>query len=110
VFRTANGKEIDNLIYFTLYDLGKVADSFKQFGPHHQPIHYDRTKCVSRVYTVISNEKDLAAMKKGGKATEEIRTNFGVDLLIQDNGGYSVLWASISSSILDLEFLAYVLF
>lgn len=26
------------------------------------------------------------------KMTREIRTNFGVDLLIQDNAGYSVLW------------------
>jgi hypothetical protein len=38
------GKEVDNSVYFTLYGLGKIAESFKQIGPYHIPIHYDRTK------------------------------------------------------------------
>jgi hypothetical protein len=63
VFRLGYGKQMDGSIYFTLYGLGKVADSFKQFGPYHQPIHYDRTKAASKVYTMISNE-NLVAMKK----------------------------------------------
>jgi hypothetical protein len=29
------GKEIDNSIYFTLYGLGKVAQSFNQIGPYN---------------------------------------------------------------------------
>ena len=63
VFRLGYGKEIDKSIYFTLYGLGKVADSFKQFGPYHQPIHYDRTKGAGKVYTMISNG-DLVDMRK----------------------------------------------
>jgi hypothetical protein len=29
------GKEIDNSVYFTLYGLGKIAESFKKVGPYH---------------------------------------------------------------------------
>jgi hypothetical protein len=56
------GKEVDNSIYFTLYNLGKVADSFKQFGPY-LPIHYDRTKTAIRIYTTMSNS-GLVDIKK----------------------------------------------
>jgi hypothetical protein len=63
MFRLGHGKEIDGSIYFSLYGLGKVADSFKQFGPYHQPIQYDRTKVADRIYTMISNN-GLVAMRK----------------------------------------------
>jgi hypothetical protein len=43
-------KEIDNLIYFTLYKLSKVADSFKDINPYHLPINYDRSKVAIKVY------------------------------------------------------------
>src|SRR5213080_1050121 len=60
------GKEIDNSIYFTLYGLGKVAESFKQIGPFHIAIHYDRTKVANRIYTMISNNGLVAIRKIGG--------------------------------------------
>jgi hypothetical protein len=63
MFRLGYGKEIDSSIYFTLYGLGKIADSFKQIGPYLLPIHYDRTKVASRIYTMISNN-GLVAMRK----------------------------------------------
>ncbi|MGN6631090.1 MAG: hypothetical protein ACTHKP_02465 [Nitrososphaeraceae archaeon] len=62
VFRPT-GKEMDNSVYYTLYSLSKIADSLKQFGPYHQPIHYDRTKVAGRVYTIL-HEKGLVIMKK----------------------------------------------
>ncbi|MGC1929989.1 MAG: hypothetical protein WA667_13510 [Candidatus Nitrosopolaris sp.] len=49
------GKEIDDQIYFTLYALKKVADSFKELNPHHLPIQYDRIKVAIKIYTVLSN-------------------------------------------------------
>ncbi len=49
------GKEFDDSVYFTLYTLGKVADSFKKTMPYHIPIHYDRTKVAIRIYSMISN-------------------------------------------------------
>jgi hypothetical protein len=57
------GREIDNSIYFTLYKLWQVADSFKQIKPYHLPIHYDRTKVAIRIYTMISNN-GLVAIRK----------------------------------------------
>lgn len=48
------GKEIDSSIYFTLYGLGKVANSLKQIGPYRLPITYDRIKAI-RIYTMMSN-------------------------------------------------------
>ena len=47
MFRLGFGKEIDSSTYFTLYGLGKVADSFKQIRPYLLAIHYDRTKVAS---------------------------------------------------------------
>jgi hypothetical protein len=61
VFRSI-GKEMDNLVYYTLHSLGKIADSIKQLGPYHQPIHYDRTKVAGRVYTILC-KKGLVIMK-----------------------------------------------
>lgn len=60
------GKEIDNSIYFTLYGLGKVAQSFKQIGPYHMSIQYDRTKVATRIYNMISNNGLIAIKKMGG--------------------------------------------
>jgi hypothetical protein len=61
------GKEIDNSVYFTLYGLGKVAESFKQIGPYHTPIQYDRTKVATRIYNMISNNGLVAIKKMGGE-------------------------------------------
>jgi hypothetical protein len=63
MFRLGYGKEIDGSVYFSLYVLGQVAAMFKQFGPYHQPIHYDRTKVATRIYTMLSNN-GLVAMRK----------------------------------------------
>jgi hypothetical protein len=64
MFRLEQGKELDGSVYFSLYGLGQVADSFKQRGPHHQPIQYERTRVANRIYTMISNRKGLVAMRK----------------------------------------------
>ena len=58
-----SGKEIDNSLYFTLYYLKEVANSFKDISPYHIPIHYDRTKVAIKVYNMISNN-GLVAIKK----------------------------------------------
>jgi hypothetical protein len=60
------GKQIDNSIYFTLYKLWQVADSFKQIKPYFLPIHYDRTKVAIRIYTLISNNGWVAIKKIDG--------------------------------------------
>jgi predicted transcriptional regulator len=60
------GKEIDNSVYFTLYGLSKVAESFKQIGPYHLAINYDRTKVATRIYNMISNDGLVAVRKIGG--------------------------------------------
>lgn len=73
------GKEIDNSIYFTLYGLGKVAESFKLMGPHHAAIQYDRTKVATRIYNMISNN-GLVAIKKIGGETYITITEKGEDV------------------------------
>jgi hypothetical protein len=65
IFRSS-GKEIDNSIYFTLYKLGKVADSFKDISPYHLPIHYDRTKVAIKIYTMLSKNGFVAIRKIKG--------------------------------------------
>jgi len=67
MFRLAQGRPIDSSIYFTIYGLGEVAAKFKQFGPYHQAIHYDRTKVAGRVYTMISNKDLVTITKKEGE-------------------------------------------
>ncbi|MGC1928787.1 MAG: hypothetical protein WA667_07405, partial [Candidatus Nitrosopolaris sp.] len=57
------GKEIDNSIYFTLYRLKEVANSFKDISPYHLPICYDRTKVAIKIYNMISND-GLVAIRK----------------------------------------------
>jgi hypothetical protein len=85
------GKEVDNSIYFTLYNLGKVADSFKQFGPYHLPIHYDRTKTAIKIYTMMSNsglvdikkiegETYVTTTKKGDDVSTKFFSSLGRDL------------------------------
>ena len=73
------GKEIDNSVYFTLYGLGKVVESFKQMGPYHTPIQYDRTKVATRIYNMISNS-GLVAVKKIGGETYITITDKGEDV------------------------------
>jgi hypothetical protein len=53
IFRLTYGEKIDKSSYFTLHGLGQGADKFKQFGPYHQPIHYDRTKVAGRIYSIF---------------------------------------------------------
>ena len=69
------GKQMDNSVYFTLYKLWQVADSFKQIKPYFLPIHYDRTKVAIRIYTLISNNGWVAIKKIDGdtyvRLTEE---------------------------------------
>jgi predicted transcriptional regulator len=73
------GKEIDNSVYFTLYGLGKVAESFKGIGPYHVPIQYDRTKVATRICNMISNN-GLVAIKKMGGETYITITDKGEDV------------------------------
>ena len=79
MFRLGYGKEIDKSIYFTLYGLGKVADSFKQIRPYLLAIHYDRTKVASRIYTMISNNGLVAMRKMDGETYVKI-TEKGDDI------------------------------
>jgi hypothetical protein len=58
-----SGKEIDNSIYFTLYALKEIANSFKDISPYHLPLNYDRSKVASKVYFLISNN-GLVDIKK----------------------------------------------
>jgi predicted transcriptional regulator len=58
-----SGKEIDNSIYFTLYALKEIANSFKDISPYHIPINYDRSKVAIKVYNMISNN-GLVDIKK----------------------------------------------
>jgi hypothetical protein len=62
------GKEMDSSVYFTLYGLGKIAESLKKFGPYRQLSRYDRTRIADRVYTLLS-DKDLVIIKKIGPDT-----------------------------------------
>ncbi|NAL78154.1 hypothetical protein [Nitrososphaera sp. AFS] len=80
------GKEIDNSVYFTLYGLGKVAESFKEMGPYHIPIQYDRTKVATRIYNMIS-ERGLVTVKKMEGETYITITDKGEDVstkILQD--------------------------
>jgi hypothetical protein len=58
-----SGNEIDNSIYFTLYALKEIANSFKDISPYHLPIIYDRSKVATKVYNMISND-GLVDIKK----------------------------------------------
>jgi predicted transcriptional regulator len=85
IFRSF-GKEIDNSIYFTLYGLGKVADSFKQIRPYNIPVHYDRIKAF-KIYTKMSNT-DLVVIKKIGANTYVKTTKKGDDVAKNIAGSY----------------------
>jgi hypothetical protein len=61
-----SGREIDNSIYFTLYALKEIANSFKDISPYHLPINYDRTKVASKVYNMISSNGSVAIKKIDG--------------------------------------------
>lgn len=102
------GKEIDNSIYFTLYGLGKVAQSFKQIGPYHMSIQYDRTKVATRIYNMISNN-GLIAIKKMGGDTYITITEKGEDVstkLLQELVAYGEVANMNRKSDFDDEFVA----
>jgi hypothetical protein len=60
------GKPIDNSVYFTLYSLGRVADSFKSLKPFRTPIHYDRTKVAKKIYERASEFGYVEVRKVAG--------------------------------------------
>jgi hypothetical protein len=100
------GKEIDNSIYFTLYKLWQVADSFKQIKPYHLPIHYDRTKVAIRIYTMISNN-DLVDIRKIEGETYITITEKGEDIstkLLQDLIAYEELTNCVNKTDSDEKF------
>ena len=74
-----SGKEIDNSIYFTLYALKEIANSFQDISPYHLPINYDRTKVASKVYNMISSN-GLVDIKKIGGDTYITITEKGDDI------------------------------
>jgi hypothetical protein len=47
---------MDSSVYFTLYGLGKIAESLKNFGPYGQLSRYDRTKIAGRIYNHTKGE------------------------------------------------------
>ena len=81
------GKEMDSSVYFTLYGLGKIAESLKKSGPYRQLSRYDRTKIAGRVYTLLS-DKDLVIIKKIGPDTYITITQKGEDLSKEFLNGY----------------------
>jgi hypothetical protein len=85
IFRSL-GKEIDNSVYFTLYKLWQVANSFKDISPHHLPISYERTKVAVKVYNMLS-EKGLVIIKNIEGTTHVAITKKGDEIseqLLQD--------------------------
>lgn len=102
------GKEIDNSVYFTLYGLGKVAESFKQIGPYHIVIQYDRTKVANRIYNMISNN-GLVAIKKMEGDTYITITEKGEDVsskLLQELIAYEEFANMNRKTDIDDEFIA----
>ncbi len=100
------GKEIDNSIYFTLYALWQVADSFKHIKPYHLPIHYDRTKVASRIYNMISNA-GLVSIKKIDGETYVTITEKGEDIstkLLQDLIAYEEITNCVNKTDSDEKF------
>jgi predicted transcriptional regulator len=85
IFRSF-GKEVDNSIYFTLYGLSKVADSFKQIRPYNIPVHYDRIKAF-KIYTNMSNT-GLVVIKKIRSNTYVTTTKKGDDVAKYIAGSY----------------------
>jgi hypothetical protein len=80
-------KEIDNLIYFTLYKLSKVADSFKDAPPYYLPITYDRTKVAIKVYNMMS-KNGLVVIKNIEGNTYVTTTKKGDDVAKYIAGSY----------------------
>ena len=102
------GREIDNSIYFTLYKLWQVGDSFKQIKPYHLPIHYDRTKVAIRIYNMISND-GLVAIRKIEGDTYVTITEKGDDVstkLLRDLIAYEELTNCVSRTDSDERFVA----
>jgi hypothetical protein len=60
------GRRIDNLNYFTLYTLGKVAESFKSTKPWFTAVHYDRTKVAKKVYGMVAKDGYVEIKKLDG--------------------------------------------
>jgi hypothetical protein len=101
------GKEIENSVFFTLYGLGKIADSFKQIGPYHIAIHYDRTKVAIRIYNMISST-GLVAIRKFEGDTYITITDKGEDVstkLLQELIAYGE-FASMNKTDSDDKFTA----
>jgi hypothetical protein len=101
------GKEIDNSVYFTLYGLGKVAESFKEIAPYHIPIHYDRTKVATRIYNMISNN-GLVTIKKIRGETYITITDKGEDVstkLLQELIAYGE-FANMEKKVDDTKFVS----
>jgi hypothetical protein len=60
------GKRLGDSDYFTLYTLGKVAESFKSVKPWHIPVHYDRTKVAKRIYEMVAKDGYVDIKKVAG--------------------------------------------
>jgi len=60
------GKRLGDSDYFTLYAIGKVAESFKSIKPWHIPVHYDRTKVAKRIYEMVAKDGYVDIKKVAG--------------------------------------------
>jgi len=60
------GQQIDGSEYFTLYTLGKVAESFRSIKPWLTAIHYDRTKVAKRIYELVAKDGYVDIKKVAG--------------------------------------------
>jgi hypothetical protein len=101
------GKQIDNSLYFTLYKLWQVADSFKQIKPYFLPIYYDRTKVATRIYTMIADD-GLVAIRKIDGDTYIRLTDKGDELsteVLQDLIAYGELTNCVNKTDSDEPFI-----
>lgn len=74
------GMVIDGLVYFSLYGLGKIAESLtKSWFYHRITNHDDMTKIEDKIYNNMS-EKGLVKIKKIGDTTYITIKERGEDL------------------------------
>lgn len=74
------GIEIDGSVYFSLYGLVKVAESFTKSGPFRQATHDDNMIITSEKAYATMSEKGLVNLKRMGPTTYVTITLRGNDL------------------------------
>ena len=73
------GMEIDSSVYFSLYGLGRIAESLAKSGFYHWITDDDMTKIEDKTYNNMP-EKDLVKIKRTGDTTYVTIKEKGEDL------------------------------